>query len=100
MGAVNLSVYWCWDGSKITYVANPVVWTSITWDGTTLVWNTNPPTTLDKDPQNGGFWTLETVLTGTVQNCIVKYGCLPPVTPFKLDLYVFGDGVKYIANSS
>ena len=96
-GSVNLKVYWCWDGNKITHVTDPVVWTSKTVDGALLEWNTNPPANVDKDPQNGGFWTRETVVTGTVQECITKLGCLP-TQPFKLDLYVFGDGVKYIAN--
>ena len=77
---------------------NSYVWTSITADGTFLVWHTDPPTIMDENPQNGGFWTRETVVTGTVQNCVIKYGCVPPVKPFKLDLYVFGDGVIYVAN--
>jgi hypothetical protein len=97
VGSVNLSVYWCWDGSKITHVTDPVVWTSKTVDGVLLEWNTNPPASVDKDPQNGGFWTRETVVTGTYQDCVTKLGCFPTV-PFKLDLYIFGDGVKYIAN--
>ena len=97
LGSVNLSVYWCWDGSKITDTGTPYAWTSKTLDGILLEWNTNAPVTIDKDPQNGGFWTRETVVTGTVQSCLIKYGCLP-TQPFKLDLYVFGDGVKYIAN--
>jgi hypothetical protein len=99
-GAVNLQVNWCWDGGKITSVSNPVVWTSITADGGFLVWHTDAPVPVDSVPQNGGYWARETVVTGTVQNCVIKYGCIPPVKPFKLDLYVFGDGVKYIANKS
>lgn len=99
-GSVNLNVYWCWDGTKILDPAAPVTWTSTTLDGALLMWNTNPPVTVNKDPKNsGGFWTLETVITGTVAACVTKYGC-GPAKPFKLDLYVFGDGVKYIANRS
>jgi hypothetical protein len=96
-GSVHLSVYWCWDGSKITYTATPYVSTTKTWDGATFEWNINTPVSIDKDPQNGGFWTRETVVTGTYQACLIKEGCLN-TEPFKLDLYVFGDGVKYIAN--
>ena len=95
-GSVHLQMDWCWDGSKITRLGNPVVWTTKTGNGRLLEWNTNTPIPNDKDPQNGGYWTRETVVTGTYQFCAVSY-CLP-TQPFKLDLYVFGDGVKYIAN--
>jgi peptidoglycan hydrolase-like protein with peptidoglycan-binding domain len=95
-GSAHLSVYWCWDGSKITRLGNPEVWTTKTGNGRLLEWNTDTPVTIDKDPQNGGYWTRETVVTGTYHFCAVSY-CLP-TQPFKLDLYVFGDGVKYIAN--
>ncbi len=97
MGSVNLSVYWTWDGSKITYVANPVVWTSKTEDGVLLEWHTDAPVPVDKDPQNDGFWTREIVVTGTVQSCVPTLDC-GPAKPFKLDLYIFGNGVKYVAN--
>lgn len=97
MGSVNLSVYWTWDGSKVTYVANPVVWTSKTEDGVLLEWHTDAPVPVDKDPQNGGFWTREIVVTGTVQSCVPTLDC-GPTKPFKLDLYIFGNGVKYVAN--
>ena len=97
MGSVNLSVYWTWDGSKITYVATPVVWPSKTADGVLLEWHIDAPVSVDKDPQNGGFWTREIVVTGTVQSCVPTLDCLP-TKPFKLDLYIFGDGVKYVAN--
>ena len=96
-GSVNLSVYWTWDGSKITYVATPVVWTSKTGDGTLLEWHTDAPVPVDKDPQNGGFWTREIVVTGTVQFCVPTLDC-SPTKPFKMDLYIFGNGVKYVAN--
>jgi hypothetical protein len=96
-GAVNLQVYWCWDGQKIVSVGNPVVWTSTTWDGTFIKWTTNTPVLNDKDPQNGGYWTKDIVITGTVENCVFKYGCIPPIKPFKLELLVFGDGVQYPA---
>ena len=96
-GSMNLSVYWCWDGSKITSTATPYTWPSKTLDGFFLEWKADPPVTIDKDPQNGGYWTRETVVTGTVQECPPELDCLP-TQPFKMDLYVFGDGVKYIAN--
>jgi hypothetical protein len=86
-------------GASITYVATPSVWTSTTQDSFGLVWHTNQPLSLPLNPQNGGFWTRETVLTGTYEDCVLKYGCIPG-KPFKLDLYVFGDGVKYTANGS
>jgi peptidoglycan hydrolase-like protein with peptidoglycan-binding domain len=95
-GSVHLQMDWCWDGSKITRLGNPVVWTTKTGNGGLLEWNTNTPIPNDEDPQNGGYWTRETVVTGTYQFCAVSY-CLP-TQPFKLDLYIFGDGVKYIAN--
>lgn len=96
-GSVNLSVNWCWDGSKITSTATPYVWTSKTLDGIFLEWNPGAPVTVDKNPQNGGFWTRETVVTGTYDICLPKYGCLP-TQPFKMDFSVFGDGVTYQAN--
>ena len=99
LGAVNLEQNWCFDGQKITQSSQPKVWTSSAGGGKmTIRWHLDPAQNIDKDPQNGGYWTREVVVTGSVEQCVLKYGCIAEI-PFKLDLYVFGDGVTHNAET-
>ena len=98
LGAVNLEQSWCFDGQKITSVAEPKVWTSSTAaGGATLQWRITDTRQIPHDPQNGGYWTNETFVTGSLDTCVLKYGCIYN-QPFTLDLYVFGDGVHHNAS--
>jgi len=91
-GAVNMSVYWCWDGSKITEIEKPFVWTSSTEVGAIFIrWNVGEPTQTPRNPQHGGFWTQVNTVSGTADVCASDI-CTGQY-PFTLRLLVFGDGV-------
>jgi hypothetical protein len=97
-GAVNMSVYWCWDGTKITQIDKPLAWPSSTAVGDIfLEWNMNEPEQTFRDPQNGGNWTAVNTVKGTVQVCSPEVNgqkvCGGHPHPFILRLLVFGDGV-------
>ncbi|MDT0351651.1 hypothetical protein [Pseudonocardia charpentierae] len=95
LGAVNLQQYWCFDGQKITHAAEPVVTTSLTKAaGLSVVWKITSKVSNKMDPQNGGYWTQQAVVTGTADQCVLKYGCVYGI-PFTMELLVFGDGETF-----
>jgi hypothetical protein len=98
MGAANMTVHWCWDGQKITHYDAPVVWTSVTLDGALNSFQVDPAVQWPEHPQNGGYWTVETIVTGNFHPCVPSKAFCLPGTNFRLDMDVFGDGVNYIAN--
>ncbi|MGK5682363.1 hypothetical protein [Actinoplanes sp. URMC 104] len=97
MGTVHLRQYWCWDGAKVTQVSDPrVTITRRILAQYTYKWTDQNVTKIDREPQNGGYWTRQTVLTGVMSFCVLKYGCIRSLD-IELDQSLFGDGVSYVA---
>jgi hypothetical protein len=96
-GAFNMEQVWCWDGYKVTSVAPPTTWGSITALGRTLGFSYAGEISrngFDYWPQNGGNWAYQTEVQAKFTYCPPRVACLSPFLPrIRFDLY--GDGVYH-----